>query len=105
MIHGDNTLNNSWCIYILRCKDGSLYTGICRDIKRRLHEHNNLKTGARYTRTRRPVELVYLEPAPSRSAAARREYRIKQLAPEQKRCLIRQRPAMESDSEDAVIED
>jgi putative endonuclease len=100
-----DTLNGNWCVYIVRCKDGSLYTGICRDIKRRLHEHNTLKTGARYTRARRPVELVYLEPAPSRSAAAQREYRIKQLAPEKKRHLARQQPASVTNGKDAVIDD
>ena len=100
-----DTLNNGWFIYILRCRDGSLYTGICRDIKRRLHEHNHLKTGARYTRARRPVELVYLESAASRSTAAQREYRIKQLAPQQKRCLIRQQQAEAQDTNAARIVD
>ena len=100
-----NTPDSSWIIYILRCKDGSLYTGICRDIKRRLHEHNNLKSGARYTRTRRPVKLVYLELAPSRSAAAQREYRIKLLTPEQKRCLIRQQGIAMPDTLDTRVVD
>lgn len=85
-----DTLSDNWYIYIVRCNDGSLYTGICRNIERRLHEHNNLKSGARYTRMRRPVELVYIESAATRSAAARRECRIKRLNPEQKRVLIRQ---------------
>lgn len=90
MLNSDAREDNNWYIYILCCNDGSLYTGICRDIRRRLHEHNNLKSGARYTRARRPVELVYLETAPSRSSAARREYRIKQLSALQKHSLIQQ---------------
>jgi putative endonuclease len=89
-----DTQRDNWYIYILRCNDGSLYTGICRNIKRRLHEHNNLKAGARYTRTRRPVELVYVEAVATRSAAARREYRIKRLTSEQKRDLARQQRNM-----------
>ena len=69
-----------WCVYILRCADGSLYTGITTDTARRLAEHNGGGArGARYTRGRRPVELIYAEPAPSRDAAARREAAIKRL--------------------------
>jgi putative endonuclease len=68
-----------WTVYILRCADGSLYTGITRDVERRLVEHNShALLAARYTRSRRPVVVVYSEPAATRSAAARREYQIKQ---------------------------
>ena len=49
----------NWSVYIVRCADDSLYTGITIDLERRLHEHNNAKNGAKYTRPRRPVTLVY----------------------------------------------
>jgi len=66
----------SWWVYILRCADGTLYTGIARDVAARLAQHR-AGTGARYTRGRAPLELVYQEVAPSRSAATRREAAIK----------------------------
>lgn len=69
-----------WVVYMLRCADGTLYTGITTDVERRLAEHNgDGRLGARYTRSRRPVALAYMEPADSRAAAARRESAIKQL--------------------------
>jgi putative endonuclease len=65
---------------MLRCADGSLYTGITTDVARRVAEHNgDSGLGARYTRSRRPVELIYVEAAAGRSAASRREAAIKQL--------------------------
>ncbi len=65
---------------MLRCADGSLYTGITTDVDRRVAEHNGDGVlGARYTRSRRPVELVYVEAAASRAEAARREAAIKRL--------------------------
>ena len=70
----------AWCVYMLRCADGSLYTGITIDVVRRVAEHNgDGALGARYTRSRRPVELVYVEAAASRADATRREMAIKQL--------------------------
>lgn len=57
-----------YTVYILRCSDGTLYTGIARDAEKRLSRHNSGKD-AKYTRSRRPAELVYTEPAPDRSAA------------------------------------
>jgi putative endonuclease len=69
----------NWYIYILRCADQSLYTGVTNDLERRLEEHNNGCAAARYTRGRRPVSLVYFETAANRSIACRREYQIKQL--------------------------
>jgi putative endonuclease len=69
----------SWKVYILRCADGTLYTGITTDLARREQEHNSEKKGARYTRSRRPVVLVYSEEATDRSEASKREYAIKQL--------------------------
>ena len=66
-------------VYILRCADGSLYTGATTDVKRRLAEHNTGK-GARYTRSRRPVALAYFEEAGTLKAALRREHEIKKLS-------------------------
>lgn len=77
-----------WYVYIVQCKDFTLYTGITTNLSRRLQEHNSPKQGARYTRPRQPVELVYREAVQSRSAAASREYQIKQLTPEKKKQLI-----------------
>lgn len=86
------TINNNpsaWQVYILRCADGSLYTGIARDLERRIAEHNaDNGLGASYTRSRRPVVLVYAESAADRSSASKREYAIKQLSREQKLALI-----------------
>ena len=71
------------------CADGSLYTGICTNLLRRLHEHNHSdKLGARYTRTRRPVIVVYQESAPSRSIASQREHQIQSMTRVQKVALI-----------------
>lgn len=78
----------NWKVYILNCADNTLYTGITTDTKRRIDEHNNSNKGARYTRARRPVELVYQESCESRADASRREYRIKQLNRTEKLKLI-----------------
>ncbi len=80
----------SWWVYVLRCSDDSLYTGIARDVERRLAEHNaNDRLGARYTRARRPVELVYRERHFSRSEASRREAHIKRMTRLEKERLVR----------------
>ena len=76
-----------WYVYMLRCGDGSLYTGSTTDVDRRLREHQS-GTGARYTRSRPPVTLAYVEEAPDRSAAQRREAAIKKLPRDQKWKLI-----------------
>lgn len=81
--------NEHWYVYIVRCRDDSLYTGVARNLEQRIDEHNEGKRGARYTRSRRPVELVYHEVAADRSTAQQREYQIKQLTAVQKRLLIR----------------
>jgi len=79
----------AWTVYILRCADGSLYTGMTRDVARRVEEHNSSGLlAARYTRARRPVVLVYREAAATRSAACRREYRIKQMTRADKQSLV-----------------
>lgn len=77
----------AWYVYMLRCGDGSLYTGSTIDVERRLREHQG-GTGARYTRSRPPVTLAYAEEAPDRSAAQRREAAIKKLPRAQKLKLI-----------------
>lgn len=79
-----------WFVYILRCSDNTLYTGVARDLDKRLHQHNHSRDGAKYTRGRRPVELVYQERAQDRSTAQQREHCIKRLSVEKKRQLIAQ---------------
>ena len=80
----------SWFVYILRCADDSLYTGITTDLDRRLDEHNHCpQKGARYTRARRPVRLAYVEPCDSRSVASQREYYLKQLSRSEKLDLVK----------------
>ena len=81
----------SWWVYLLRCGDGTLYTGITDNLPRRLAAHNAGK-GAKYTRSRRPVVLVYREQAADRSAALRRERAIKRLTRKQKLELIQNSP-------------
>ena len=68
-----------WIVYIVRCRDGSYYTGITTDLARRIAEHNSPEGGAKYTKPRQPVRLVYSEPAISRSVAAQREHQIKKM--------------------------
>ncbi len=80
---------SDWFVYILRCADGTLYTGITNDLIRRCKQHN-AGTASRYTRSRLPVALVYQEPQVSRSLALKRELAIKALSREQKELLIRQ---------------
>ena len=79
-----------WYVYMLRCSDRTLYTGITNDLSARIRAHN-AGIGAKYTRGRGPVELVYSEELPSHGDALRREYAIKQLKTEQKLALILQR--------------
>lgn len=80
---------STWFVYIVRCADDTLYTGIARDVDRRVGEHNNNPlTAAKYTRARRPVSLVYQEACDSRSQASKREHQIKQLSRVQKQQLI-----------------
>ena len=76
-----------WFVYLLRCADGSLYTGISNDVLRRLEQHNAGKA-SRYTRGRLPVVLVYQEPQAGRSLALKRELVIKALSRQAKESLI-----------------
>lgn len=78
----------NWFVYIVRCADNTLYTGVAKDLEKRLRQHNHGNDGAKYTRARRPVELVYHERAANRSTAQQREYRIRRLSASQKRLLI-----------------
>ena len=80
--------NADWTVYIIRCADGTLYTGITNHLPNRLLAHN-AGTGAKYTKHRTPVTLVYHEPAADRSAASKREYIIKQMNRAQKLNLIK----------------
>ncbi len=79
----------SYFVYILRCSDDTLYTGIAIDVNKRLLEHNESDKGAKYTRIRRPVRLVYSETAEDRSSACKHEYAIKQLSRAKKLELIK----------------
>ena len=79
-----------WFVYIVRCADGSLYTGITKDVKRRSQQHN-AGTASRYTRSRRPVELVYHEAHPSQSSALKREAAIKAMNRRGKLTMIQKR--------------
>lgn len=79
-----------WYVYILKCADNSLYTGITIDVERRVDEHNHDdKLAAKYTRVRRPVKLVYQESLASRSLAASREAKIKKLKRIEKEALFK----------------
>lgn len=85
-------LNQNWVVYILKCADGSLYTGITCDLQRRLKQHN-AGTASRYTRSRLPAVLVYQEAQPSHSAALKRELAVKALSRTAKEALIATCPA------------
>ena len=76
-------------LYIVRCADKTLYTGIAQDVKKRIVEHNASDVGAKYTRARRPVKLVYTRRFRSRSTASRAEVRIKQLSRKEKLIMIK----------------
>ena len=80
-------MGDIYYVYILKCADGTLYTGITNNPNRRLKAHNN-GTASKYTRARRPVEFVYTEAAPDKSAALKRELEIKALTRKQKLAMI-----------------
>lgn len=82
-------MDASWELYILRCGDGTLYTGIARDAEKRLEVHRSGK-GAKYTRGRGPLQIVYREHCPDHGTALRREYAVKQLSRDEKERLILQ---------------
>ena len=78
-----------YCVYILKCLDKTLYTGITNNLERRISEHNSSQLGAKYTRGRRPVKLIYSLQVKSRSVALKEEYRIKKLLRADKIKLIK----------------
>jgi putative endonuclease len=88
-----------WYVYILRCRDGSLYTGISNDIQKRLSKHNSGKA-SKYTRARRPLELVYTEKLRSKPQALRREAEIKSLSAQNKRQIVNQGISAEKNTND-----
>ena len=75
---------SGWFMYVVKCSDGTLYTGITTDVMRRLHEHNGTKRGAKYTRARRPVKLVHCIDFNDRSSASKAEARFKRLSRKEK---------------------
>lgn len=79
---------NPYYLYILQCADQTLYTGITKELERRLYEHNLTSLGAKYTSGRRPVKLVYFEKLVDKSAALKREILVKKMTREQKIDLI-----------------
>lgn len=79
----------AWVTYMLSCADGTIYTGITNDLEKRLHQHNHAKSGAHYTKIRRPVTLLYAEPSKTLSRARKREAAIKKLTRAQKLDLSR----------------
>jgi predicted GIY-YIG superfamily endonuclease len=82
--------DETWYVYLLRCADGSLYTGITKDVKRRCQQHN-AGTASRYTRSRRPVRLIYQEDRPNQSSALKREAAIKAMTRRGKLTMIQKR--------------
>ena len=85
----DTTTQNNWLIYILKCRDGSLYCGITNNLEKRLKQHKGeLKGGAKYTRSHSPCKLVYKEKSASRSEALQREIVIKKMSRDEKQTLI-----------------
>ncbi len=83
-----DSLADTWFVYILRCADGSLYTGITKDLDRRLEQHN-AGTASRYTRSRLSVTLEYQEEQPNQSLALKREVAIKAMSRKAKEALLR----------------
>ncbi|MDP8298605.1 MAG: GIY-YIG nuclease family protein [Candidatus Tantalella remota] len=81
-------MSSTWYLYILRCSDDTLYTGITTDIARRIDEHNTSKKGSACVRGRRPVKLAYSETFPDRSSALKREAEIKTLPKKDKEALV-----------------
>lgn len=85
------TIDSMYSIYILQCADTTLYIGSTNNLEKRLHQHNNLKSGAHYTKIRRPVTLVYSEPVGTLGEARSRELAVKKLTREEKLDLIKRK--------------
>ena len=80
-----------WCVYIVRCHDDTLYTGMTKDLEKRVFDHNNSKIWAKYTKARRPVKLVWHQKVGERNDAAKLEFQIKKFAREKKEELINEK--------------
>ena len=85
------TVSSRWFVYAVRCRDGSIYTGVTTDLKRRISEHNTGKGGA-YTRSRKPVRLVFREVHPTQSSALKREAQIRGWSRARKAALCFKQP-------------
>jgi putative endonuclease len=85
---GTPSLENDWMVYIIRCSDNSLYTGVTTDLERRFQEHLSHPRGAKYFNGRKPMEVVYSEKGHTRSSASQREAAIKKLSRDKKLLLI-----------------
>lgn len=81
-------MNDKWLLYVVRCADDTLYTGVTTDLERRLQEHNTSSRGSKYTRTRRPVVVVYSEAHVDRSSAQKAEHQFKKMAKAMKEKVI-----------------
>ena len=81
-------MSSQWYTYMVRCNDNSLYTGVTTDLQRRVYEHNGVKKGAKYTKNKQPVVLVYYQMKTSRSTACQYEYKLKQLSKLQKEVIV-----------------
>ena len=80
-----------WYLYVVLCNDDTLYTGVTTDITRRIYEHNTTQRGAKYTKSRRPVKLMYCQSFNDRSTAQKAEYNFKQLTRKQKFGVINEK--------------
>ena len=78
----------AWYVYMVRCSDDSLYTGVTTDVERRVGEHNSILKGAKYTKARQPVELVYKKRKKNRSYAQKEEAQLKKLSRAEKLLLL-----------------
>lgn len=83
-----SSAKSTWFVYMVSCADATLYTGITTNLDKRIQQHNSPKGGAKYTRGRQPVSLVYFEQVTNRSLALKREYDLKRMSMSEKQHLI-----------------
>lgn len=93
----------NYYVYIVRCSDNTLYTGTASNLEKRVADHNESKRGAHYTKSRRPVVLVYSEDCKTRSDALKREYKLKQLSRKEKLDLIRKQKKRKTITGDSKV--